>query len=97
MGHQDALYELYRMNEVATGAKRQDAERWLLQAAQNGHPAAMYHLALRYHPSSPDQNSIDGNEWLAKAAQAGHWQAIKAIRKKRLPEPGNSDDDDDDE
>lgn len=93
MGSQDALYELYRMNAVAADAKPQEAERWLLQAAQNGHPAAMYHLALRYRPPSPDQSSIDGNEWLAKAAQAGHWQAIKAIRKKKLPEPGDSDDD----
>lgn len=93
MGSQDALYELYRMHAVAKDAKPQDAERWLLQAAQSGHPAAMYHLALRYRPSSPDENNIDGNEWLAKAAQAGHWQAIKAIRKKKLPEPGDSDDD----
>ncbi|WP_165820290.1 tetratricopeptide repeat protein [Microvirga sp. KLBC 81] len=93
MGSQGAMYELYRMNALATDAKPQEAERWLLQAAQNGHPAAMYHLALRYRPPSPDQNSIDGNEWLAKAAQAGHWQAIKAIRKKKLPEPGESDDD----
>lgn len=93
MGSQEALYELYRMNAVATAGKPRDAERWLLQAAQSGHPAAMYHLALRYRPSSADQDSIDGNEWLAKAAQAGHWQAIKAIRKKKLPEPGDSDDD----
>jgi uncharacterized protein len=94
MGSQDALYELYRIHALAKDAKPQDAERWLLQAAQSGHPAAMYHLALRYRPASPDQNGIDGNEWLAKAAQAGHWQAIKAIRKKKLPEPGDSDDDD---
>jgi TPR repeat protein len=93
MGSQDALYELYRMNVVAKDAKPQEAERWLLQAAQNGHPAAMYHLALRYRSPSPDQNGIDGNEWLAKAAQAGHWQAIKAIRKRKLPEPGDRDDD----
>jgi TPR repeat protein len=93
MGSQDALYELYRMNAVAKDAKPQEAERWLRQAAQNGHPAAMYHLALRYRPASPEQNSIDGNEWLAKAAQAGHWQAVKAIRKKKLPEPGDSDED----
>jgi len=93
MGSQDALYELYRMHAVAKDGKPQDAERWLLQAAQSGHPAAMYHLALRYRPPSPDQNRIDGNEWLAKAAQAGHWQAIKAIRKKKLLEPGDSDDD----
>jgi len=94
MGSQEALYELYRVNAVATTEGRhREAERWLLQAAQSGHPAAMYHLALRYRPTSPDQNGIDGNEWLVKAAQAGHWQAIKAIRKKKLPEPGDSDDD----
>ncbi|WP_243373951.1 tetratricopeptide repeat protein [Microvirga solisilvae] len=93
MGSLDALYEVYRMIAVSKDGKTQDAERWLLQAAQSGHPAAMYHLALRYRPQSADQNGIDGNEWLAKAAQAGHWQAIKAIRKKKLPEPGDSDDD----
>lgn len=93
MGAQDALYELYRMHAVAKDSKPQEAERWLMQAAQNGHPAAMYHLALRYRPSAPGQNGIEGNEWLAKAAQAGHWQAIKAIRKKKLPEIGDSDDD----
>ena len=93
MGSQDALYELYRMHAVAKNAKPQEAEHWLLRAAQSGHPAAMYHLALRYRPTLPDQNRIDGNEWLAKAAQAGHWQAIKAIRKKKLPESGDSDDD----
>ncbi|MXQ11765.1 SEL1-like repeat protein [Microvirga makkahensis] len=94
MGSQDALYELYRMHAVGKNAKPREAERWLLQAAQNGHPAAMYHLALRYQPPASDQNNIDGNEWLAKAAQAGHWQAIKAIRKKKLPESGEGDDDD---
>ncbi|MEZ0169733.1 tetratricopeptide repeat protein [Microvirga sp. TS319] len=94
MGSPDALYELYRVMAVAKDAKPQEAERWLVQAARSGHAAAMYHLALRYRPTSPDQNRIDGNEWLAKAAQAGHWQAIKAIRKKKLPEPGDGDGDD---
>lgn len=93
IGSQDALYELYRINIVAHDSKPQEAERWLMQAAQGGHPAAMYHLALRYKPASPEQSNVDGNEWLTKAAQAGHWQAIKAVRKKKLPEPGDSDDD----
>jgi TPR repeat protein len=93
IGSQDALYEMYRISAVAHDSKPQEAERWLMQAAQGGHPAAMYHLALRYKPSSQDQNNIDGNEWLTKAAQAGHWQAIKAVRKKKLPEPGDPDDD----
>ena len=64
-----------------------------MQAAQGGHPAAMYHLALRYKPASQDKNNIDGNDWLTKAAKAGHWQAIKAVRKKKLPEPGDPEDD----
>ncbi len=93
IGSQDALYELYRINAVAHDTKPQEAERWLMQAAQSGHPAAMYHLALRYKPGASDQNGVDGNEWLTRAAKAGHWQAIKAVRKKKLPEPGEPDDD----
>lgn len=93
IGSQDAFYEMYRISAVSHDSRPQDAERWLMQAAQGGHPAAMYQLALRYKPVSPDQSKIDGNEWLMKAAQAGHWQAIKAMRKKKLPEPGDPDDD----
>ncbi|MET0527617.1 MAG: hypothetical protein ABW003_04605 [Microvirga sp.] len=93
VGSYDAFYELYRINTVAHDSKPQEAERWLMQAAQGGHPAAMYHLALRYKPASQDKNNIDGNDWLTKAAKAGHWQAIKAVRKKKLPEPGDPEDD----
>ncbi|MGO4386520.1 hypothetical protein AB4Y85_03190 [Microvirga sp. 2YAF29] len=93
IGSQDALYELYRVNAVAHDSKPQEAERWLMQAAQGGHPAAMYHLALRYKPAAADMSNVDDNEWLAKAARAGHWQAIKAVRKRKLPEPGDADED----
>ncbi|MBB3017789.1 hypothetical protein FHR70_000829 [Microvirga lupini] len=81
LGSPEAMFELYRLHDLGAKPNVREAERWLRQAAQSGHAAAMYRLAVRYQQGTSDQDKAVAREWLEKAAQAGHSQAAKALQK----------------
>lgn len=84
----DAMFELYRLNDIGTKPNVREAERWLKQAAENGHAGAMYRLALRYQQAPFEKDRAMARDWLEKAAHAGHSQAAKALAKQTTATPG---------
>ena len=82
------MFELYRLHDLGAKPNAREAERWLRQAAQSGHPGAMYRLALRYQRAATEKDGAAAREWLEKAAQAGHPQAIKALGKQAVVAAG---------
>jgi TPR repeat protein len=84
----DAMFELYRLNDIGTKPNTREADRWLRQAAENGHSGAMYRLALRYQQASSDKDRTTARDWLERAARAGHSQAVKALAKQTAATPG---------
>jgi TPR repeat protein len=84
----DAMFELYRLNDIGGKPNIREADRWLKQAAENGHASAMYRLALRYQRTPTDKDRALAREWLEKAAHAGHSQAAKDLVKQATVTPG---------
>ncbi|QRM30604.1 tetratricopeptide repeat protein [Microvirga sp. VF16] len=84
----DAMFELYRLNDIGAKPNAREADRWLKQAAENGHAGAMYRMALRYQQASSDKDRAMARGWLEKAALAGHSQAAKALAKQTNATPG---------
>ena len=75
------MFELHRLYDVGAKPNAREAERRLRQAAQSGHAAAMYRLAMRHQQAASEQDKAAAREWFEKAAQAGHSQAAKALQK----------------
>lgn len=84
----DAMFELYRLIDIGAKPNVREAERWLKQAAENGHAGAMYRLALRYQQTSTDKDRAMARDWLERAARAGHSQAAKTLSKLTSATPG---------
>jgi TPR repeat protein len=84
----DAMFELYRLNDIGAKPNTREADRWLKQAAENGHSGAMYRLALRYQQAPSDKDRAIARDWLEKAAHAGHSQAAKVLAKQAAAAPG---------
>jgi hypothetical protein len=84
----DAMFELYRLNDIGAKPNVREAERWLKQAAENGHSGAMYRLALRYQQASSDRDRGMARDWLERAVRAGHSQAAKTLSKLINATPG---------
>jgi TPR repeat protein len=90
LGSPDAMFELHRLHDLGAKPNAREAERWLKQAAQSGHAAAMYRLAIRHQQGTSEQDKAAARDWFEKAAQAGHSQAGKALQKlaASAAEPG---------
>ncbi|MBL0404276.1 sel1 repeat family protein [Microvirga aerilata] len=88
VGSRDAMFELYRLHDLGAKPNSRESDRWLKQAAQSGHPAAMYRLALRHKQAGSEKDELAAREWLEKAAQAGHPQAVKALGKQAVVASG---------
>jgi TPR repeat protein len=79
-GYVSALTTLAVMEENGEGTdvNQQDAANLLKRAAQQGHPLAMYNLALHYRDGigAINRDLVQAYEWFAKSAESGFVSAM---------------------
>jgi len=76
-GDADAQYVRGKMYQSGVGEKYdiKEAKKWYLRAAEQGHPEALYRIAMSYmtDPSlSKDQKDKESAKWMLKAAEHSH-------------------------
>jgi len=60
--------------------------RWLVVAAEKGHPIAQYNLAMTYAYYKPYKNNERAKFWFEKAAEKGHEKARKELSNIKVHE-----------